>query len=195
MKLINPEGATPLDPDAAAGLIPALSTHGELNEFEAVNITDAVLWARRSRNLRRDLLAIPMLQELHRRMFDRTWKWAGKFRTSDTNIGVHWVQIGTDVKNLCDDAIFQITHAVYPGDEIAVRFHYRLVTTHPFPNGNGRHARLAADLLVRREGGTAFTWGSASLVGDGASRREYLDSLREADGGKFERLLRFARSR
>ncbi len=194
MKLTYPEGATPLDADALAGLIPALSTHGELNEFEAVNISDAVLWAGRSRNLRRDLLAIQMLQELHRRMFDRTWKWAGKFRTSDTNIGVHWPQIGTGVKDLCDDVIFQISNAVYPLDEMAVRFHYRLVATHPFPNGNGRHARLAADILVRRQGGTAFAWGSASLVRDGAPRREYLDSLREADGGKFERLIQFARS-
>jgi len=194
MKLTYPEGATPLDADALAGLIPGLSTHGELNEFEAVNISDAVLWAGRSRNLRRDLLAIPMLQELHRRMFDRTWKWAGKFRTSDTNIGVHWPQIATDVKNLCDDVSFQISHGVYPLDEMAVRFHYRLVATHPFPNGNGRHARLAADILVRRERGTAFSWGSASLIRDSAPRHEYLDSLREADGGKFERLIRFARS-
>lgn len=194
MKLTYPEGATPLDADALAGLIPAISTHGELNEFEAVNISDAVLWASRSRNLRRDLMTIPMLQELHRRMFDRTWKWAGKFRTSDTNIGVHWPQIPSDVKNLCDDVGFQISNAVYTLDEMAVRFHYRLVATHPFPNGNGRHARLAADILVRREGGTPFSWGSASLARDSAPRHEYLDSLREADGGKFERLIRFARS-
>lgn len=136
-----------------------------------------------------------MLQELHRRMFDRTWRWAGKFRTTDTNIGVPWPQIAVDVKNLCDDTAVQMQNGVYSRDEIAVRFHYRLVVTHPFPNGNGRHARLAADILVRRQGGVAFPWGSSSLGSDGVARREYLASLKEADGGNLERLIRFARSR
>jgi Fic-DOC domain mobile mystery protein B len=135
-----------------------------------------------------------MLKQLHRRMFDRTWRWAGSFRTSDANIGVHWPQIAEDLKNLCDDVVYQSAHSVYPPDETAVRFHHRLVLIHPFPNGNGRHARLAADLLIRRLGGTAFGWGSATLVREGTARQEYLAALREADGGNLERLIGFART-
>jgi Fic-DOC domain mobile mystery protein B len=194
MKLTNPEGATPLDAAALEALIPSLSTQRELNEFEAANVADAVLWALKSRRIRRDLLTLAVLKELHRQMFDRTWKWAGKFRTSDTNIGIPWSQISEAVRNLCDDVAYQAAHSAYPTDEMAVRFHHRMVTVHPFPNGNGRHARLAADLLMRRQGVEPFSWGAASLVQDGAARREYLAALKEADGGKFERLISFSRT-
>ena len=80
LELHYPDGATPLDPDAIAGLIPGLTTQAELNEFEAANIASALAWARRSRTLKRDLLTITGLTLLHRRMFDQTWRWAGTFR-------------------------------------------------------------------------------------------------------------------
>jgi Fic-DOC domain mobile mystery protein B len=194
VKLTYPEGATPLDAAALEGLLPAVTTQGELNEFEAANVADATLWATRSRTVRRDLLTASVLKGLHRRMFDRTWSWAGTFRTSGTNIGVPWAEISVDIKNLCDDVAYQETNGVYLSEEMAVRFHHRLVVIHPFPNGNGRHARLAADILMRRRGGKPFGWGSASLVRDGAARKEYLAALKEADGGKLERLISFARS-
>ena len=194
MKLRYPAGATPLDAAALESLIPKLTTQRELNEFEAANVSEADLWARRSRKIRRDLLTTAVLQELHRRMFDRTWRWAGVFRTSDTNLGVHWTQISVDVLNLSADTAYQIANAVYPVDELAIRFHHRLVAIHPFPNGNGRHSRLATDALMRRLGAKAFSWGSASLARDGAARREYIASLKEADNGAIQRLIRFARA-
>ena len=194
MKLEYPEGATPLDPDLLAALIPDLATQGELNEWEARNIATALRWALRSRTVKRHLLTLSGLTGLHQRMFDQTWRWAGKFRTSDTNIGVTWHQVPTRVQTLCDDVQFQVDNAVYPWDELAARFHHRLVLIHPFPNGNGRHARLATDLLLSSHGQPIFTWGSISLISNSTTRQDYLSALREADGGQFERLMRFIRS-
>ena len=191
MRLDYPEGATPLDPDVLAALLPDLSTQSELNEFEAQNIAAALRWALRSRTLRRDLLTLSGLTLLHRRMFDQTWRWAGKFRTTDTNIGVSWHQVPTMVQNLCDDTRYQVENAVYAWDELAARFHHRLVWIHPFPNGNGRHARLATDLLLAHHGQPIFTWGAVSLITDSTTRQEYLSSLRAADAGNFTSLLRF----
>ena len=203
MRLDYPDGATPLDPDLLVALIPDLSTQQELNEWEAQNIAAALRWAQRSRTLRRDLLSLSGLTLLHRRMFDQTWRWAGKFRMSDTNIGVSWHQSPTQVQALCDDVRYQLQNAgdgmTYSWEELATRFHHRLVLVHPFPNGNGRHARLATDLLLFFHGQPMFTWGAASLsmaslVADSPVRREYLAALREADQGGFDRLLRFVRS-
>ena len=194
MNLTYPRGATPLDAAALEGLLPGVQTQTELNEFEAANVADATLWARRSRLLQTDLLTLRMLKELHRRMFDRTWKWAGTFRTTDTNIGLPWPEISVAVKRLCDDVTFQVANSVYAADELVVRFHHRMVLVHPFLNGNGRHARSASDILMRRQGGTPFTWGTASLNRDGSAREEYLAALREADQGDPQRLIRFVRS-
>ncbi len=194
LTLRYPEGATPLDPDSTADLLPDLWTQAELNEFEARNIFLAERWALRSRSLRRDYPSISSLRELHRRMFDQTWRWAGQFRRTDTNIGVPWQRIASDLHTLCGDIHYQMEHAVYEWPERAVRFHHRLVSIHPFPNGNGRHARLAADLLLSGHRQQRFTWGSQSLVANGEARREYLAALRAADGGDITRLAAFARA-
>ena len=142
----------------------------------------------------RDLLTVSGLTRLHQRMFDQTWRWAGKFRTSDTNIGVSWHQAASMVQALCDDAVYQAENTMYPWDELATRFHHRLVAIHPFPNGNGRHARLATDLLLSQHGQPLFTWGSASLIAGSTTRQEYLTALQAADRENYETLLGFVRS-
>ena len=127
-------------------------------------------------------------------MFDQTWRWAGTFRSSDKNIGVDWLQIAMQLRNLLDNTRYQADHQVFPADELAVRFHHQLVAIHPFPNGNGRHARLMADLLVQRLGRPRFSWGGASLVEANEVRRTYLEALRAADKHNIALLLAFARS-
>ena len=92
------------------------------------------------------------------------------------------------------DVRYQIEHTSYPPDEIAVRFHHRLVAIHPFPNGNGRHARLMADLLVERLGQPRFTWGSRSLVDASTTRQAYIAALQAADARNYAPLLVFSRS-
>ena len=187
-------GATPLDQDAIAGLIPDLQTQGELNAWEAANIAQALLSWKRSRGPHREILNVTALRKLHEFMFADTWKWAGKFRHTDTNIGLPWQQVTEATGNLCENVRYQIERTVYPWDELATRFHHQLVLIHPFPNGNGRHSRLATDFLLQRHEKLPFTWGSTSLARDGTARKEYLAALREADEGEIERLLRFARN-
>ena len=194
MRFEYAEGATPLSPETMDGLIPNLTTQGELNEFEARNIALAQRWALRARGDNRDMLLATTLKTLHAKMFDQTWRWAGQFRRVETNIGVAWIHIPQRVEQLCGNTQYQVEHAVWPWDELAVRFHHELVSIHPFPNGNGRHARLATDLLRIRNGQSRFTWGSTSLIENSLVRQEYIAALREADRGDYERLLQFVRT-
>jgi Fic-DOC domain mobile mystery protein B len=127
-------------------------------------------------------------------MFDQTWKWAGQYRAAEKTIGVPFHEIRERLMALFGDARFWIRDHTYSADEIGVRFHHRLVFIHPFPNGNGRHARLIADVLVTRLGRSAFTWGSANLVKEGEARKRYLEAIRAADNGDIQPLLTFARS-
>lgn len=186
-------GATPLDPDEAAGLIPGhITTQKELNEWEQTNILEGLQWVQRQK--KREILDEAFLREMHRKMFGQTWKWAGNFRQSDKNIGADWRQIPVQLRQLLGDVRAQIEYGSYPVDEIALRFHHRLVWIHPFANGNGRHSRLAADLLIQRLGAKAFTWGGQSLVEASEKRQRYLAALRAADGRDYQALLAFARS-
>ena len=128
-------------------------------------------------------------------MFNKTWKWAGQFRKSEKNIGIAWKKIPEMLKALCDDVQYQIKHTTFSHDEIAIRFHHRLVFIHPFPNGNGRHARLAADLLIVQLGDKRFTWGmNQDLTQEGSVRKEYIQALQLADKGDYATLITFARS-
>jgi Fic-DOC domain mobile mystery protein B len=186
------QGTTPLDEDESEGLIPDLHTRGELNAWELGNILKAEEWAFRGR--RADILTIDFVKELHRRMLDETWTWAGEFRRSDKSIGVHWAIITTALRDLLDDTRHWISHGTYSPDEILARFHHRLVSIHPFPNGNGRHARLMADLLGSVMGWEPLTWGRANLEVAGNARAIYLAALKQADKGHIEPLVQFIRS-
>jgi Fic-DOC domain mobile mystery protein B len=186
------DAATPLEPDERRQLIPTyITTRAQLNEAEQMGIADADRWAFARK---RDVLHEPFLLSLHKRMFRKVWRWAGTFRTSERNIGVDAYKIGTELHALLDQVRYWIEHQTYAPDEIAVRFHHRLVWIHPFPNGNGRHARMAADLLVVSLGQPRFTWGSASLVEPAKTRAAYVAALKAADDHDLVPLLAFARS-
>jgi Fic-DOC domain mobile mystery protein B len=190
-------GNTPLDADELMQLIPSLATKEELNEWERKNILEAAKWALNSRVLKRaDPFVEPYLRELHRRMFDQTWRWAGKYRRSNKNLGVPFHQILNHLAALLGDAQYWMEHGTFDLDEIAVRFHHRLVWIHPFSNGNGRHARLLADVIVRKHGREEFSWGAWELVEAGPARVEYIRCLKTADANNddIQGLLKFARS-
>lgn len=188
----EPDNATPLTVEERNSLIPAHITYRrELNEAEQENIYRAQDWALARR---RELLTEKFIKELHARMLGDVWRWAGKFRTSERNLGIPHHEIPVALRQLVDDAKTWIKYGSYPGDEIAVRFHHRLVHIHPFPNGNGRHARLMADLLVMSLGGERFSWGSANLQDAGEMRRGYIAALQAADNHDIGPLLAFAHS-
>lgn len=195
MEITYQPGQTPLDPDEKEGLKPKhISTQGELNAWEQINIFKGSRWAQRQ--LKKDILDDVFLRELHKRMLGDTWAWAGTYRKSDKNIGCDWLQVSTRVRNLLDNTKYQLEHAVTELDELAIRFHHQLVLVHPFPNGNGRHSRLIADLLLQKMGRVPFSWGSgsySSLVSQTDLRTAYLTALRAADQGNIAPLLAFAR--
>lgn len=190
----EPEGATPLDPDEAEGIkISHISTREELNRWEQENITQAYQWCEKRRN-KKNVVSEEFLIALHKQMFGKVWQWAGTFRRSDKNIGIDWRQIPIQLRQLIDDVKFWIENETYTPQEIAVRFHHKLVQIHLFPNGNGRHARLATDrLLIDVFGLEPFSWGNANIDQQGDVRSEYIQALRQADQHDYSGLMDFVR--
>lgn len=186
-------GQTPLDPDEIAGLKPRhIATQGALDEWEAQNILKALRWIARQKKL--DVLNEHFCRELHAKMFDDTWKWAGTFRKTDKNIGCDWTQIAVNLRQLFDNMAYWLEHNVFPPEEVAVRFHHKLVWLHAFPNGNGRHARLMTDCLLRQCGLAPFSWGRGNLVAANEVRGRYIQALRAADANDYALLVAFVRS-
>lgn len=184
---------TPLSPEERDGLIPTyITTRNELNDAEHANISDADRWAFIRK---RDVLNQTFLRALHKRMFGKVWRWAGTFsQESNRRIGVDSWRIALELGDLIDTVQYWTAHQTYAPDEVAVRFHHRLTSIHAFPNGNGRHARLAADLLAASLQQRPFTWGRDGLVNATDLRDRYVAALRTADAHDIEPLLAFARS-
>jgi Fic-DOC domain mobile mystery protein B len=186
------EAATPLTPEEKLGLIPSyIALRRELNEAEQINVTRAEGWAFARK---REVLDEAYLRRLHQQMFQDVWTWAGEFRTSERNIGVEPWRIVTELRELLEDVRYWIAHQTYSIDEIVARFHHKLVWIHCFANGNGRHGRLAADVLLVNLGQPRFSWGRQSLVNVGDTRRTYVAALRAADNHDIHPVLAFVRS-
>lgn len=189
------EGQTPLDPESLNGLkIKTIITQRQLNEFEQININESLNWLNSKRKIS-SIISEDFIILLHKKMFGMVWNWAGKFRTSETNIGIKWTSIPLEMRMLIDDANFWMQNNSFPPEEIAIRFKHRLVSIHCFPNGNGRHSRLMADLIMQHVFSlNRFTWGSKSLLESSIQRKQYLKSLQLADEGEFNPLILFAKS-
>jgi Fic-DOC domain mobile mystery protein B len=186
-----PEGATPLDPDELGGLrFKHITTRGELDELEQVNIESGLRWLARQRN---DVLTDHFAITLHKRLFGGVWNWAGTFRRTGKNIGIDPVYIGVELRTLLDDARFWSEHNTYPPSEAAIRLHHRLVYVHPFPNGNGRHARIMADAVLNRVyGAKPIDWaGGHELQRMNERRLAYIAALEAADRGDLSPLMAF----
>jgi Fic-DOC domain mobile mystery protein B len=196
-KISYPGGATPIDPDELKDLIPDyISTMGELNQLEQSNIADGFVWA--GKQDLDELMSATFVLKLHENMFKQVWKWAGETRKSNKNIGVMKENIMTDFAILIGNTKFWIENKTFSHDEIAARFHHRLVQIHVFPNGNGRHARLMTDLLLQKLGENKFTWGTLSahtpLEVEGKTRSDYVAALKKADKDDFVDLIKFVKS-
>jgi Fic-DOC domain mobile mystery protein B len=182
-----------ITPDEQARLLPSLSTRAQLEEIERINVNAARIWAMRPTVLRRsDLLSETFSRELHRRMFNGVWRAAGQYRTTERNPGWEPHRIAEGVGMFFDDADGWLRFSTFTVHEAAVRLHHRLAAIHPWTNGNGRHARLVADVVVASNGEKALSWGSAFVVA-GSARDRYLEAIRTADSGDFEPLLEFSR--
>jgi len=190
--ILEDEDSTPLTEEERQQLMPSyISVRSELNDAEQRNILEAEAWAFKQK---RDVLSEDFLKQLHKRMFGNVWRWAGKLRHSERNIGVEAYRISADLRQLIDDCRYWVDHNSYEPDEIAARFSHRLVHIHPFPNGNGRHSRIAADLLLVSLGRKRFSWGQANLVDANEARRRYINALHAADRHDYRPFLEFVRS-
>ena len=186
------DGHTLLSEEDRAGLLQRdIATRRELFDAEQRNIAKALL---RPKPRLPTLLDDKYLRGLHKAMFGDVWGWAGRYRTSDTNIGIESMHISAAVRDVTDDATAWAEHETYEPDELAVRFHHRLVFIHPFVNGNGRHSRISADLLIVKLGRNTFSWGSNLDTSTEDLRQRYIAALRSADAGDIDDLVRFARS-
>jgi len=190
------DGQTPLDEEEKEGLlISTIATREELDEFEQQNIEEAIKWTLSRKFKPEKLLSEAFIKDIHKRMYKDVWKWAGAFRKTNKNIGADRWQIAIELKNLLEDTRFWIENNTYSPDEIAIRFKHRIVSIHCFSNGNGRHSRLLADIIIEKLfHGAVFTWGAENLSKDSENRRGYLNSLKQADKGDYIELLLFARS-
>jgi Fic-DOC domain mobile mystery protein B len=190
------DGQTPLDEDEMEGLlIPSIATRAELDEFEQQNIEQAMQWTL-GRSLKPGVIFTEdFIRTVHKRMYGDVWAWAGSFRKTNKNIGVDKWQIPIELKTLSDDAKYWYENNTFSSDEMALRFKHRLVSIHCFPNGNGRHSRLMADMIIDKiYGQPLFSWGTLKDTNEGDARKSYLKAVKTADQGDYSLLLAFARS-
>ena len=190
------DGQTPLNEEEKEQLlISSISTQGELNEFEQLNIQKAVEWSIRKKISKENIFSEEFVRDLHRKMFDEVWKWAGHFRHSEKNIGIDPAQIGSSLNQLNGNCNLWVEKKIYPDEEIAILYKHKLVSIHCFPNGNGRHSRLMADVIINHIfEKKVFTWSRSNIVKKGESRTHYLSALKEADNGNIQPLIEFANS-
>jgi Fic-DOC domain mobile mystery protein B len=196
LDLIYSDGQTPLDDEEKLGLkIKSITTHGELDEFEQLNIEKAVEWTIHSKLKPERILSEKFVKQLHNKMYGDVWKWAGEFRKSDKNIGVGWTQIRIELCNLLDDTKYWVANKTFEPEEIAIRFKHRIVSIHCFSNGNGRHSRIMADVIMESIfNGQPFLWHQSNMVNADATRKKYIQALKKADNGDIKPLLAFARN-
>lgn len=190
-----PDGATPLNTDEMEGLkYPHIETRVELDQLEQQNIQEGYNWLKRQRKFK-DFISEAFVIELHIQLFGSVWSWAGSFRNSDKNIGIDHLYIGVELRNLLEDARYWLEHGTYNNEEFAARFHHRLVKIHPFPNGNGRHARIMTDVILEKVLGISpVNWGASGLDKDGEHRQRDIQALRAADNNDYQSLIEFVSS-
>jgi Fic-DOC domain mobile mystery protein B len=189
-------GQSPLPPSWKKDLIPPINTYQELNEHESLSIRHAIQKFQFGGRKTWPVSDFQFVKKLHREMYDGVWIWAGQFRLSnqELNIGVEAGKISMELARACQDCQFWMQNQTYSAAETAVRYHHKIVSIHPFPNGNGRLSRFIGNLTMMSLGEEVLSWGGEDISKAGATRDEYITALQEADGKRFERLLSFAQT-
>ena len=191
------DGQTPLEEDEKESLlIKSITTRGELDEFEQLNIEKAIQWTIGKKWKPLFILSENFIKILHKKMFSDVWSWAGEFRKTNKNIGVDKYEIGIYLKQFLDDSLYWFENQTYSDEEFAIRFKHRIVKIHCFANGNGRHSRLMADIIMSHIfGKPLFNWNRRNLNKKSEARSQYLLAVRIADSGDINPLINFAKSK
>jgi Fic-DOC domain mobile mystery protein B len=196
LKLEPKEGDTLLSPEELDQIIPKYITNRrQLDEVEQDNIEDAIVWVFKQRTIKPEKVFTREFQDnFHKKMLGKVWKWAGQKRTRETNIGAPPFQIEVKRKMLNDDALFWVQNNTWPPVELAIRFHHRLVQIHCYPNGNGRHSRIMADIILTKLYKLpAINWLGGDLVNESETRKSYIEAMKVADKGDYSPLFKCIR--
>lgn len=187
-------GQTPIDEDEKKDLRVNVFTLDDLNQSEELNIIEGIKWAQKKKTLNKDIFTEQFILRLHKEMFGHVWKWAGIYRKTNKNIGVDKTIVQHELFKLFNDVEYWLKEELYSINELAVIFHHRLVKIHLFPNGNGRHARLCADLIILKYGGRKLSWSNMDFRSEGDVRKRYIQALKKADVLNYKDLIKFASS-
>jgi len=189
------DGQTPLDEEEKNGLkLKSITTQGELDQFEQLNIEKAIEWIISTHLKPERIVSEKFVKQLHKKMYGDVWQWAGNFRETNKNIGIHWTQIDITLRTLLDDTRYWIEHMTFLPEEISIRFKHRLVAIHCFPNGNERHSRVMADTIMESIFNKApFSWNKSNMVKADETRKQYIEALKKADNGHINPLVEFAK--
>ena len=179
---------TPL-PDRSGLIQKHIKSRQDLHRAEARNVGRAVLKYLSARPSRRIApFDLKWVYRLHKEMFGEVWMWAGIRRDTDLNIGVPWHRVETDLQQMLDDLAYWRTHKVLPSFDQAVQVHFKAVAIHPFLNGNGRWARMLANILLRQDAEPIVAWPSDEIGSTSPIRTEYIAAIQAADRGDMQPL-------
>lgn len=188
------DGQTPIHPDWQKQLIPTgIQTPGELDEHEEQNIALGLSWLEKQEVDGTDL---SFWKAVHGKLFCDVWKWAGKIRTIELQNEefLRLKHVQSALKELEGNLRFWLKDASMDRAEVAARFHERMLTIHPFPNGNGRLTRILTSYLAKRHGLPTCTWG-AQEPNAAARRAAYVEAIRLARlNGDFKPLRAYLSS-
>lgn len=192
---IDRDGSTPLDEDQTQGLkFSHITLMSELDELEDTNIQKGLEWLYAQKNPH--YLHTDFLCKLHEKLFGDVWKWAGKFRKSEVNLSkIRPYDISPQLKNLFEDAGLWISAGKMTWDEISAELHHRLVSIHPFPNGNGRTTRIFTEYVQLMNGRAVTSWKNSLKDTPTERRKCYIDALKKADNSDFNDLIEFMKEK
>lgn len=180
-------GETPIDVSHLK--VKGVQTRSQLDSVEAANILKVVskYFGRRRPTERMAPFTLQWVKRLHREMFGDVWKWAGRNRTSEINIGVKWHLIDEKLQQLLDDLACWGQSEVGVLEQAAM-LHHRAVQIHPFYNGNGRWARMLANILLHSRGYSSTGWPNELIGTTSIIRDRYIAAIKAADDGNYDLL-------
>ncbi len=166
-------------------------TIDEIYFYEAKNITQATLkYLSLVPDTKLASFDFEWFLTLHKDMFGDVWEWAGKLRQVELSIGIKAYLVSTEIKKLVDDLEFWEQNRIFDVIEIASRVHHRAVQIHPFLNGNGRWARMLANIYLKQNGLQPTKWNENLLSKENLHRNDYIKALKKADGGDYRDLIK-----
>ena len=170
-------GQTPLPPELQKGLISKnVQTIGELDEYEEQNIAEGMVWLEDSNA---NSLNYSFWLRLHKKLFGNVWNWAGEIRSHDLGNAdfLYPEKVRPALMQLIGDAEYWFKNDTYPKKETIARIHEKLLTIHPFANGNGRWSRILTEYICKQNKIDIPKWNLKSKDDPQKRRKEYIEAV------------------